>query len=307
MITSPYFEQFLDLLKDPISNQSLEYDESSNALITKTKTYKYPFVEGIPVILTNMQVTSKSNIHELYKTNFDYTQHYEKDAEVFDYQLEYENSATRHEQFRLHQYIVSKVSKNDKTILDVGCGNAWVAGACLPENKLVISMDISTVNTKKALERYPSEKHFPIVADSYNLPFKTNSIDCIIAAEILEHTADPTLFIKKLYEVLKPGGKLIITTPYHEKLEYSLCVHCNTPTPRHAHLHSFHEKNITSMIPKGASFTATHFMNKYLIKLNTHILLKYLPLNLWKKIDRFSEILRPAALRFIVELTKPTD
>lgn len=307
MITSPYFEQFLDLLKDPISNQSLEYDELSNALITKNRANKYNIVDGIPNILTNTLVTSKSEIHELHKTKFDYTQHYEKDAEVFDYQLEYENSATRHEQSRLHQYIISKIRKNDKIILDVGCGNAWVAGACLPENKMVISMDISTVNTKKALKRYPSAKHFPLVADSYNLPFITNSIDCIIAAEILEHTADPALFIKNLYEILKPGGRLIITTPYHEKLEYSLCVHCNTPTPRHAHLHSFHEKNISAMIPKGASFTANHFMNKYLIKLNTHVVLKYLPLNIWKKVDRCSEILRPSALRFIVEVIKPIN
>ena len=56
------------------------------------------------------------------------------------------------------------------------------------------------------------------------------------------------LFIEKLIEKLKTGGKLIITTPYNEKLEYYLCVHCNLPTPKNAHLHSFNKQNIKEII-----------------------------------------------------------
>jgi 2-polyprenyl-3-methyl-5-hydroxy-6-metoxy-1,4-benzoquinol methylase len=40
-----------------------------------------------------------------------------------------------------------------------------------------------------------------------NDTLKENTIDTIIASEIIEHLHAPKLFIKKLLQVLKPGGK----------------------------------------------------------------------------------------------------
>ena len=70
-----------------------------------------------------------------------------------------------------------------------------------------------------------------LIADAYKLPFNPNTLDCIVASEIMEHTFNPEKFISNLLNVLKPGGKIIITTPYDEQINYHLCVHCNHPTP----------------------------------------------------------------------------
>jgi SAM-dependent methyltransferase len=286
---------YLSVLCDPLTKQELKYDDTILSFINEQGDV-YRMEDGIPVLFP-AKYLQHENVH--------FAEHYRKDAEVFDYTEEYEDAVTRFEQKRLHEMIVSHIKKEHHLILDIGCGNGWVAQHCLPLGKKVISADIGIINPKKAVERFPSPHHFGLVADACFLPVKDNTVDLIIAAEIMEHIPDPTLFVKELYRCLKPGGVLVITTPYHEKIEYSLCIHCNKPTPRHAHLHSFHEKNVIPLFPEGSKYHMTIFMNKYLLKIHAHIVLKYLPLKVWRFFDRMFQILRPAPLRFLLTINKP--
>lgn len=233
-----------------------------------------------------------------------YTEHYNIDAKTFDYYENYEDGVTRFEQEKLHEMIIKKVPSTASIILDMGCGNAWVAAHFLSRGKQVISADIGQTNLLKALKTYPGEGHFGLCADANRLPLKDKSVDVVIAAEIMEHVYDPTAFIASLYRVLKPGGLLIITTPYHEKIEYSLCIHCNRPTPRHAHLHSFHEKNINPLLPNDVSPELEIFMNKYLLKSRFYIILKWLPVSIWRWFDQMMEKILPGALRFMIVIKK---
>lgn len=45
------------------------------------------------------------------------------------------------------------------------------------------------------------------------LPLDDNSFDIILASEIIEHIYDTDKFLEELHRLLKPGGKLILTTP----------------------------------------------------------------------------------------------
>ncbi|NLT50772.1 MAG: class I SAM-dependent methyltransferase, partial [Ignavibacteria bacterium] len=164
--------------------------------------------------------------------NFRYAEHYKKDAAEFDY-FEERCGATEHDERRLREYIISLIPNSVDTILDVGCGSAWIAKNMLPKHKKVISLDISVTNPKKALSIYPFSNHSGLTADSFFLPFRSNSFSCIVASEIIEHVVSPADFVKELIRVLKPSGKLIISTPYKEKIQYVLCIHCNRTTPLH--------------------------------------------------------------------------
>ena len=87
--------------------------------------------------------------------NFNYIDHYKKDAVEFDY-FEERKGATAHDERRVREYIISKIPKKVNSILDVGCGNGWVAKEFLPKGKQVYSLDISVTNpaiAKKALSR----------------------------------------------------------------------------------------------------------------------------------------------------------
>jgi len=237
--------------------------------------------------------------------DFDYLEHYKIDAEKFDY-FQDRSGATAHEELRVRQFIISQVSKNTSEILDVGCGTAWVAEEFLKKNKKVYSLDISSLNPEKAIEKFPNKNHSGITADSFSLPFKDESFSCVIASEIIEHVVDPQKFITELFRVVKKDGQLIITTPYKEKIRYYLCIHCNQMTPANAHLHSFDEQKLESFYSKKdlLEFKWHTFGNRYLIFLRTHVLLQLLPFHLWQLLDKAANIIFPKPLHIIVEYKK---
>lgn len=237
--------------------------------------------------------------------DFHYQEHYQKDAEEFDY-FEERGSGTLHEEERVQQMILYKIPPTTTSVLDVGCGRAWVARDCLPKGMLVCSMDISAANPTKALKHYPAAKHIACIADAFRLPFATGVFDCIIASEIIEHVPHPAEFVHELMRVLKPGGKLILSTPYNEKIRYVLCIHCNNITPVHAHIHSFTEKTLSSLYTAAdcKRCTWTIFGNKALIHLRTHVLLRHLPFALWRMVDSLANFILNKCAHIVVEWEK---
>ena len=298
----------LNLLTSPDNYSDLMLQFNSQQLVSTKEEYTYAIQDGVPILLQKeaAQQFATTEQHNKLKTQFFYIEHYQADAEVFDYFEEYESAATIHEIQRLHQTIIAEVPKKTTSILDVGCGNAWVAQHFCPKGVLVCSFDIALANTQKALKKYPFANHFAVVGDAFNLPFKPNSFDCIIASEIIEHVPSPEQFIASLLGVLKPSGSLIITTPYNEKLNYSLCIHCNRPTPQHAHIHSFTKAKLSNFIPQK-SFSSKKiytFGNKALIKLRTHILLRFFNQTMWKWTDKIANKLLYKPTRILLKLEK---
>lgn len=236
---------------------------------------------------------------------FDYLNHYKIDAEKFNY-FEERKGATAHEELRVHQFITSLVPKKTKEILDIGCGSAWVAKTFLPKNIKVFSLDISTLNPAKAIMKIPHKNHLGITADSFALPIKNGSIDCVIASEIIEHVVNPKKFINEILRVVKKNGQLIISTPYKEIISYYLCIHCNQMTPANAHLHSFDEKILNNLCEEKSRirFTWYTFGNKYLIFLRTHVFLKLLPFQLWKLLDKTANAFLPKKRHIIAVYKK---
>jgi SAM-dependent methyltransferase len=53
-----------------------------------------------------------------------------------------------------------------------------------------------------------------IVSDIITIPREDNSFDTILCTEVLEHVPYPDKAVKELHRLLKPGGLLILTTPF---------------------------------------------------------------------------------------------
>ena len=268
------FDKLMHYIVCPTTHSKLHFD-ADNMTLQSEKGYTYKVNNYIPVMLN----TGKSK-------NFDYANHYAKDAELFDY-FEKRSGGTEHDENRVKEYILSKIPNSAETILDVGCGRAWIAEKLITKKNFICSLDISFINPDKALSLYPAENHSAVVADALQLPFKDNSFDCIISSEVIEHVEKPDNFIAELFRCVKPGGSLIITTPYKEVIKYYLCIHCNKPTPINAHLHSFDEEKLKNLYtaPDLEKFEWHSFGNKVLLHLRTHVILKYFPFWLWKLID----------------------
>jgi ubiquinone/menaquinone biosynthesis C-methylase UbiE len=253
----------------------------------------YPVEQGVPLLIEKRETD-----------DWDYLQHYKTDAEVFDY-FEEQTGATEHSERRLREYILHELPKS-ASVLDVGCGSAWVAKHLQNTDTFLCSLDATIVNTAKALEKYPWLTHVAIVADAFHLPFRDGSFDAVIASEIIEHVVDPAAFVGELFRVVKPGGTLIISTPYKEVLRYTLCIHCNQNTPLNAHLHSFDE-NILTNLYRGSDLKAVEwksFGNKALLHLRTYAVLKYLPFGMWKMIDATANSVVNARANVIMKYRK---
>lgn len=292
-------------LRSPDTQKALRWNAAASAF--EDGDHQYAVQDGVAFLLPEDQklLVETSEQHRSQQSDFRYADHYQKDAEIFDYFAGWEDEAATHENRRLREMIIAQVPAKTERILDVGCGSAWVAEHFGPKGVAVVSMDISTVNPTKAVERYPYPSHYGVVADALHLPFREAIFDVIVASEIIEHVPDPALFLRSLLPALRPGGQLIVTTPYNERIAYSLCVHCNRMTPHHAHLHSFTQASIVDCLPsplKGQARTTT-FINKALLRLRTHVVLKYLPFNWWRLIDRlFNGVIRkPARLMMVVK------
>ena len=290
--------RLLEKLACPNCGNPLRYDILSDRLFCTIHSCNFAISGDIPLLLSDRTDSEPTS-------DFDYVRHYETDAREFDY-FEQQNGATEHSESRLRQTILSKIPTQAQSILDVGSGSAWVAKNLIPTKDLIVSMDATIINTSKALERYPSPNHLAVVADAFALPFQTDTFDCVIAAEIIEHVTDPKAFVRSLLRVIPQGGVLIISTPYKEVLRYGLCIHCNQKTPLNSHLHTFDENVLHSLFEDEEikNFEWDAFNNKALLFVRTHVVLRYLPFSFWSFIDKLANLIYSRPVNIVLRVTK---
>ena len=95
-------------------------------------------------------------------------------------------------------------------VLDVGCGTGVNAEQLRTMGHRVFGVDLSPT----AVGGFRKAGFAGAVADaSTTLPFAEASFDLVFASEVIEHLADGESFLKELRRVLKPGGRLLLSTP----------------------------------------------------------------------------------------------
>ncbi|MCX7880079.1 MAG: class I SAM-dependent methyltransferase [Ignavibacteria bacterium] len=279
-----------NILVSPKEKKQLYFNIQSESLVSEESEFK--IIEGIPILLPNGTVSN-------------YVEHYQKDAIFFDY-FEKKFYETVKEEERVHQYVFSRIPPSAKLIADIGCGNGWLARRLLLANRVVVSVDVSLENVKKVLNLYNDENHFGVVADGYFLPFKDNSFDCVVCSEVLEHLHKPLEFLNEILRVTKNNGKIILTTPYKEKIRYTLCIHCNRPTPWNAHINSFDEEFLNEIV-KNLSFKNYRYFkfgNALVQYLRLYRVLSIFPFVFWKIFDSIINRIYHRPKHWLIEIIK---
>ncbi|HSI66693.1 MAG TPA: class I SAM-dependent methyltransferase [Planococcus sp. (in: firmicutes)] len=105
-------------------------------------------------------------------------------------------------------------------VLDIASGSGYgtqlVAKAKKQQLDEVIGVDADADAIKYAKHRYYHPMVTYLQDDALNplLPQKLGTFDAIISFETLEHLENENQFLDSLYAMLKPGGVLILSTPF---------------------------------------------------------------------------------------------
>ena len=107
---------------------------------------------------------------------------------------------------KLYSFIKSESNDIQGKILDIGCGEKPYAHlfSCTE----YIGIDIETT------EKYHEKHKTDLFYNGVDLPFENNSFDSIVCFEVLEHVFEPEKMIHEMFRVLKPGGSILLTTPF---------------------------------------------------------------------------------------------
>lgn len=112
------------------------------------------------------------------------------------------------------------VSSSQSRILDIGCAAGSFLGhlrkPCLDKT----GVDIARKQIEYANQKYGNSRCHFIAGDIRQLPLERESFDIVVLSEIIEHISKSQggCFIARIHELLKPGGKLILTTPNYKSL-----------------------------------------------------------------------------------------
>jgi 2-polyprenyl-3-methyl-5-hydroxy-6-metoxy-1,4-benzoquinol methylase len=119
-----------------------------------------------------------------------------------------------------YQWVLDEVShfKPPQVILDIGCQKGDLCSEFQRLGYEPHGIEIGAEAVKIAKDRYPTID-FQLADCEKEIPYEDNYFDLIWAGEVIEHIAHTDVFVEELSRVLKPGGRLILTTPLHNRLK----------------------------------------------------------------------------------------
>jgi len=125
--------------------------------------------------------------------------------------------------------------------LDLGCGDGRLT-ALLDAGELTAA-DVSGVALARARERLPRTAALVELEPDAPLPFDDGSFDLVLCAETIEHVRDVQLLLSEIRRVLRPGGRLALTTPAVGPL-------MAPPDPLSPHLRFFSRSALRRLLPE---------------------------------------------------------
>ncbi len=135
---------------------------------------------------------------------------------------EYHNGSAEapHTEAYLWRHVISLCAElNARRIVDIGCGNGALCRELARRGYEVAGCEPSAEGVRFAQSSAPELVFHQLGVDDEPSPVGNESFDVAIATEVIEHLMRPRNLPSFAKQVLRPGGHLIISTPYHGYLK----------------------------------------------------------------------------------------
>jgi len=104
-------------------------------------------------------------------------------------------------------------------VLDIGCGNGALCRELANRGYEVVGCEPSADGVRLAQRAAPELVFHQLGVDDEPSAVGNESFDVAIATEVIEHVVRPRNLPRFAKQLLRPGGHLIVSTPYHGYLK----------------------------------------------------------------------------------------
>jgi SAM-dependent methyltransferase len=106
-------------------------------------------------------------------------------------------------------------------VLDLGCGAGRFVAALRDAGADPVGVEIAEAALERARENAPGVD-LRLLEDDGSLPLEYGSVDLVWCSEVLEHVADTGHLLLEVRRVLRSGGRLLVTVPFHGRVKSAL-------------------------------------------------------------------------------------
>ena len=104
--------------------------------------------------------------------------------------------------------ILRDLPLDNPRILDLGCATGWMT-KMLSELGTAEGVDLSETAIEVAKERFPGIRY--TAGDLYEIELTSELVDVVVCQEVIAHVSDQAVLIRRIADVMKPGGYLVIS------------------------------------------------------------------------------------------------
>ena len=113
-------------------------------------------------------------------------------------------------------FLLANVHPGER-VLDLGAGDGTFTAELMAAGCDVVAVDVAEEALRRARARVPG-LDARRVDEGAPLPLEEDAVDVVWAGEVLEHVADVVGLLADVRRVLRWGGRLLVTTPYHGRV-----------------------------------------------------------------------------------------
>jgi SAM-dependent methyltransferase len=106
-------------------------------------------------------------------------------------------------------------------VLDLGCGAGRFVAVLRDAGAAPVGIELAEAALERARRNVPGAD-LRLVEPDGSLPLEHRSIDLVWCSEVLEHVADTEHVLLEIRRVLRPGGRLLVTVPFHGRAKAAL-------------------------------------------------------------------------------------